>query len=153
MRFLLMLLLVLLTPSAWAEKPFDVTSQRLEILHDLGQATFEGDVKLVYGSATMLAQKMDVFYQGEAEDPTLQKVEAVGRIKIVDGSGIATGDKATYNPKTGTVLVTGDVVLSRDNNVVQGESLTYNLETGDMFLNNNQNDGRVRAIFTIKGKD
>lgn len=153
MRFLMMLVALLFAPNVWAAQAFDVTSQRLEILHDLGQAIFEGDVKLVYGSATMLAQKMDVFYQGEAEDPTLQKVEAVGRIKIVDGSGIATGDKATYNPKTGTVLVTGDVVLSRDENVVQGESLTYNLETGDMFLNNNQNDGRVKAIFTIKGKD
>lgn len=148
----LTLLIVPLSYAADAQMPINITSERMEVVQTENKAFFEGDVKVTYGAATMGSNALEVLYSGESEQGDVKQVTALGDVIIVNGESTATGDKAFFTPENSKVLVTGNVVMSKEDNVLKGESLTYDLETGDMNLNNNEGDGRIKATFTIKGK-
>ncbi|MAI07545.1 MAG: hypothetical protein CMF61_01165 [Magnetococcales bacterium] len=156
MKIILGLFIILLSAQASKavdrELPVNITSERMEVVQTENKAFFEGDVKVTYGAATMGSNTLEVLYSGENEQGDVKQVTALGGVIIVHGESTATGDKAVFTPQTSKVLVTGNVVMSKEDNVLKGESLTYDLETGDMNLNNNEGDGRIKAIFTIKGK-
>lgn len=146
---------LLLTHVSYAESghlPVNITSKRMEVIRDENKALFEGNVKVTYGEATLGSKQLEVLYGGENTQGDVQQVTALNDVVIVHGESTATGDKAVFTPENSNVLVTGNVVMTKAENVLKGESLTYDLETGDMYLNNNEGDGRIKAIFTIKGK-
>jgi lipopolysaccharide export system protein LptA len=152
--FLLFLTVVFDVSAVDEKKPIDITSERMEVYQDLQKTIFTGDVKVIRGAATLKAQKIDIFYGGKENiGGDIEKVVAHHNVIIVDGENTATGQKAVYIPHAENLLLSGDVVMTRGTNVLKGESLTYNLKTGNMKLNNEKGDGRVKATFTIKGKN
>lgn len=134
-----------------ASMPIDITSEQMEVFRALNKATFTGNVKIVYGKATMGSKSLDVHYANNEDN--IEKVVAQKDVIIVHGDNTATGDKAVYTPEIGAIKLTGNVVMTKGENILTGENLVYDLETGDMRLNNNAADGRVKAKFTIKGNN
>lgn len=155
--FLGIILLGMVSLQAYADNkkmPIDITSDRMEIFQDLQKTIFTGHVKVMRGTAVLGANKLDVFYGGQQNlGGDIEKVVAHDNVMIIHGENIAKGQKAIYMPNTEEVLLSGDVTLTRGENILQGESLTYDLKTGNMKLNDEKGDGRVKATFTIKGKE
>ncbi|MFT7432396.1 MAG: lipopolysaccharide export system protein LptA [Alphaproteobacteria bacterium] len=132
--------------------PIDISSQSLEVRQTENQALFRGNVKINYGDINLGSDVLDIHYASTGNED-IESVVATGRVVIVHGVSTVTADKAVYTPDLGHVLMTGDIVLTREGSVLKGEKLIYNIVTGDMSMANPEKNGRVKAIFSIKGKD
>ena len=111
----------------------------------------------------MKAKKMVIFYDkppeaatasttaGPDADTSLRRVEANGDVVIIDKDQIATGDAGVYENATDTVTLTGNVALSKGQNVTKGAKLVYNLGTGVANVEAGAT-GRVSSSFTSSDK-
>ncbi|MFP4125694.1 MAG: LptA/OstA family protein [Alphaproteobacteria bacterium] len=167
--------LVLLAPATgWAQPagfaghddsaPIEITADELEVRQSEGVATFKGDVDAVQGELTLSAQTLDVFYgdsggdgdRAEDADDGVNGDQAMGEIRRVEAHGdvvvsspreIARGSEGIYDLTTRRITLTGDVVLTRDDNVLRGNRLEIDLASGVSRLRAAEGDGRVRARF------
>ena len=60
---------------------------------------------------------------------------------MVSGPDAAESERADYNIDDGTVLMTGNVLLTQGANALTSERMTVNLDTGTAQMN-----GRVRTV-------
>ena len=61
-----------------------------------------------------------------------------------------TGDKGIYNPQTGIINMTGNVIMYQGDNQAKGDTATFNLNTGKSSLNATQTGNqpaRIRGTF------
>jgi lipopolysaccharide export system protein LptA len=123
------------------DQPVEVTSERLEVDQNDGIATFIGDVIVVQGELRMTAPRVRVEYS-TGDDGRIEFMHATGGVTMLNGSETAEGEEAVYTVDAGTVVLTGDVIVTQGPNVVAGEKLSVNLDTGAGTM-----EGRVRTIF------
>ena len=165
--------LALLVPAAaWAQPagfaghdeaaPIEITADALEVRQRENVATFTGDVDAVQGDLTLSARTLDVFYGEEAAEAgreaggadaggaglgEIRRVVARGDVVVSSPREIARGAEGVYDVAAGRITLTGDVVLTRDDNVLRGNRLEIDLATGVSRLRATGADGRVRARF------
>lgn len=122
-------------------EPVEVTSDRLEVDQESGIATFIGDVLVVQGEMRLTAPRVRVEYTtGEAG--RIDLMHATGGVTMVSGEETAEGEEAVYSVDAGTVVMTGDVIVTQGPNVLAGQRLDVDLDTGTGTM-----EGRVRTIF------
>ena len=99
------------------EIPLYISASQLEADQDKRLIVFKGQVKVVYGEATLYADRLLVYYQpGEKGRPSsaaaskpqeisplgdlggekIDRIEAQGKVRFVQGDRVATGEKAIY---------------------------------------------------------
>lgn len=152
------LALVLLAGPVWAQAagdpPIEIEADSLEVRENEGIATFRGNVDAVQGERTLTADVLDVFYaaagataEGAAETRPIERIVATGNVVVTSPREVATGNAGTYDLIRRTIVLTGDVVLTRDGNVLRGSQLEVDLATGVSRLLPLRDGGRVRALF------
>lgn len=75
----------------------------------------------------------------------LARVEASGNVYFVTPDQNIRGDRAVYNLNDGTVVVTGDVILTQGQNVLTGGRLVYNVRNETARIESA--GSRVRGVF------
>ena len=128
------------------EEPVEVTSERLEVDQDSGIATFIGDVIVVQGQMRLTAPQVRVEYT-PGDEGGIDEMHATGGVTMVNGEETAEGSEAVYAVVDGTVVMTGDVIVTQGPNVIAGERLDVDLDTGTGTM-----EGRVRTIFRQDGQ-
>lgn len=128
------------------DEPVEVTSERLEVDQNGGVATFIGDVIVVQGEMRLTAPRVRVEYT-TGDDGRIETMHATGGVTMVNGEETAEGADAVYEVDAGTVLLTGDVIVTQGRNVVAGERLFVDLDSGNGTM-----EGRVRTIFRQEGQ-
>jgi len=89
-------------------------------------ATFSGDVHVLNGDTELRCKSLVVFYDEDtggqnlkAADPgpsgerSIKRIEAKGNVIVVQKDQHATGDAAIFNMRENTVMLTGNVVVTR----------------------------------------
>ena len=160
MRFVPAIMLALIISSAHAEAqgttvsvgsvehdtslPVEVTSDSLDVANEKGVATFDGNVVVVQGPMRLAANKIEVRYSqaGDEGRTEISEMIATGGVTFANGSDAAEAKKATYSPDAGTLVMSGDVVLTQGPSVISGQQLTVNLAAGTGTM-----EGRVRTVF------
>jgi len=129
---LIFMLFLLLACNLFAEEkkdspePIIITSQSLINDNRAKTATFEGNVVAKRGDATLLANKMIVYYEDEQKGGNIKLIEAIGNIKLIRGDRTITSHKATYYPEPEErVVFTGEPRATDGKNLVTGEKITY----------------------------
>jgi lipopolysaccharide export system protein LptA len=89
---------------------------------------------------------------------SLDKIDALGRVKITTPTEILTGDRGTYNAKTERAVITGNVKITRGPNVLTGERAELDMTTqiSRMYgssIEDGQTGGRVRGLFFPKSRE
>lgn len=123
------------------EEPVEVTSERLEVDQEGGIAIFIGDVIVVQGQMRLTAPRVRVEYT-PGDEGGIDEMHATGGVTMVNGEETAEGSEAVYSVAAGTVVMTGDVIVTQGRNVVAGQRLDVDLDTGTGTM-----EGRVRTIF------
>jgi lipopolysaccharide export system protein LptA len=123
------------------EEPVEVTSERLEVDQNGGVATFIGDVIVVQGQMRLTAPRVRVEYT-TGDEGKIQLIHATGGVTMVNGEETAEGEDAVYSVDAGTVVMSGDVIVTQGPNVLAGQQLFVDLDTGTGTM-----EGRVRTIF------
>ena len=148
------------------DKPIKINSATLEVRDKDKMATFAGDVHLVQGDTSMRSQTLVVFYDDDApskpttpsagatqagpqQNQQIKRVEAKGKVIVVQKDQIATGESGIFDMRANTVTLSGNVVISQGPNVVQGDTLTVDMTTGvsRIACGKAQEKCRVRGLF------
>lgn len=148
-------------------EPIEIQADRLVVDQDQELATFSGNVDAVQGELSLRADLLRVFYteQGEqaqansagaaggggtAGDQGIRRIEADGSVVLRQPGETAEGDAGVYDPIAETMVLEGNVVLTRGENVVRGTRLDSNLASGVSVVTaapGASRGQRVRALF------
>jgi lipopolysaccharide export system protein LptA len=147
-------------------KPIEIQADRLVVDQDQELATFSGNVDAVQGELSLRADRLRVFYTeqnnqagggaaegggGTTDDQGIRRIEADGSVVLRQPGETAEGDAGVYDPVAGTMVLEGNVVLTRGQNVVRGTRLDSDLNTGVSVVTAAPAAGRgqrVRALFS-----
>lgn len=145
----LFLLLVWTAQPALAEPvPVKVTADTFEITQNDRQATFTGSVVVTRGAMTLTADEVTVFYgmDGEAD---IDRMEAVGNVRVDSDGQKARGDRAEFDPATQVIRLSGNVTVTNAQGTMNGPELLIDL-SGKSSTFTSGKGGRVSGVFTPK---
>lgn len=79
----------------------------------------------------------------------LERIEATGEVYFVTPTETVRGDRAVYTVNDDTIVVTGDVIVTRGPNVMTGSRLTVQIEAGRSTMDGVPTPAgrRVRGVF------
>jgi lipopolysaccharide export system protein LptA len=158
-------------------QPIKIESLSLEVRDKDKVATFIDNVKLVQGDTTLECKRLIVYYDEEGAPATgkkgkptvaksslpgadpaggqqIRKLEAKGGVVMTSKDQVATGDNGTYDMKSNTIIMTGNVTLTQGPNVVRGQRLVVDMGTGISRVEAAPGQGgRVDALFLPQSRD
>ena len=154
------------------EVPLRITAARLEADQKEGTIIFSGQVKAIYGDATLYADQLRVFFKAKPEAPKgaakpaqektdqsplgdlgaekIDRIVAKGNVRLVQEDRVATGDEAIYYKDRDEVVLTGNPQLWRAENTLKGERIIFNLTTNKVLVESSP-QRRVEALLYSKG--
>jgi lipopolysaccharide export system protein LptA len=124
--------------------PVEITADNLTIDQASGSAVFEGNVVLGQGGLRLSAGRVQVIYNDASGD--ISRLSATGGVTFVTDTEAAEATSAEYNLDAGTLVLSGDVLLTQGASAISADTMRINLSTGAA-----QMEGRVRTIFNQGG--
>ena len=122
-------------------EPIEVVSDRLEVDQSGGSAVFAGNVVATQGEMTLTGQRIEVSYT-QGENRGIREMRATGGVTIVTPEEAAEAEEATYRVAEGSIVMTGDVLVTQGASAIAGQRMTVDLESGSGLV-----EGRVRTVF------
>lgn len=138
-----------------ADLPIEINADSLEVQQDKQLAVFRGNVDAKQGEIRLRAQELKVWYRSGGDKAaaaadiggSIVRIDAVGQVFINSPQETARGDLGVYDVASREITLTGDVVLTRGENVIRGEKLVMDMDTGLSRMHGGAG-GRVRGLFT-----
>ncbi|MFN3722702.1 MAG: LptA/OstA family protein [Paracoccaceae bacterium] len=124
--------------------PVEVTSDSLSVDQATGAAVFTGNVMAKQGEMRLTAGAIRVEYTADGDG--IDRLIATDGVTLVSPTDAAEAREAVYTIASGTVVMTGDVLLTQGRAAISGEKLSVNLKDGTGTMT-----GRVRTVFTPGG--
>ncbi|MEM9709948.1 MAG: LptA/OstA family protein [Pseudomonadota bacterium] len=125
--------------------PIEVSADELSVDPNDGAAVFEGNVVVAQGDLRLAAGFIRVEYATDEngnQTPSIGRVSASGGVTFVNGSDAAEAKEAVYAVEDGSLVLSGDVLLTQGGNAVAGDQLFVDLNSGTGRM-----EGRVRTVF------
>lgn len=129
-------------------QPVEVSADEFTVDQDSGEAAFIGNVVVVQGDLRMSAAQVKIISADAADASGISRLLASGGVTFVTPTEAAEAQDAVYSVGAGTIVLTGDVLLTQGETAISGEKLTVDLETGQGRM-----EGRVRTVFTPGGNN
>lgn len=127
------------------DAPIDLSANDMSADQKTGMVVYTGNVIVHQGEVRMRANTMRAKLVANKPD----RIFADGKVVIDAPSGVATGDTGVYEVNQRIIVLSGNVVLTKDKNVMRGNKLVVNLINGQAALDGGQGKGgRVQALFT-----
>jgi lipopolysaccharide export system protein LptA len=120
--------------------PVEVAADSLTVDQDTGTAVFSGNVVIGQGDLRLSASSVRVIYDEATGDIT--KLNASGGVTFITATEAAEAQTAVYDLTSGTIVLTGDVLLTQGASALSANQMTVNVNTGTA-----QMSGRVRTVF------
>lgn len=139
--------------------PIRVKADRSEVLERESRVILVDNVDITQGDARLRADVVTLEYGPSGNTTTtglgagfgdINKMTARGSVFYVTPELKATGDVGLYDAKTDTIVLTGNVVLVRGEDVGKGERLTMQLSLGRTVLDGK--DGEQVNLVIIPGE-
>jgi lipopolysaccharide export system protein LptA len=137
--------------------PIQIEAATVELIPNDRVAIFTGNVIVVQGQTQLRSATMRVQYreargaaaqpQGAAVTGDIERMTADGEVFYATPEERARGDRAVFEAATDTITITGNVILTRGQDVVRGDTLTINATTRRSVIRSNQSSQRVRGVF------
>ncbi|PLX95590.1 MAG: lipopolysaccharide transport periplasmic protein LptA [Desulfuromonas sp.] len=161
MRWLIYMIfpLFLIVPAAFAEEeavvetaleeqPVTVSADRLEADDTAHTVTFHGNVVVRQADITLYAAEVTVFYYGGERE--IERTEAQGDVRVVQGDRIATGERAHFYNDEKRIVLSGAAQVRQGEDLVSGEEITVYLNE-ERSIVKGEEGSRVKAIFRPGG--
>lgn len=129
--------------------PIRITSENgMNINQTDKTITAHKNVVVKQKNQTITADKIVAYYVEHAKkgDSKISKIVAEGHVTASNQSQKITGDSGVYNPRSGLMEMTGNVVLHHGKNQAKGTKATLNLKTGKSSLTARENSGAPARV-------
>jgi lipopolysaccharide export system protein LptA len=146
------------------DQPVKIQAAALEVREKEKLATFSGDVYVLQGDTEMRCKVLTVSYDDDAganavkaADPgpggqkQIRRIEAKGGVVVVQKDQKATGDTAIFNMRENTVMLTGNVVVTRGADILRGHRLVVDLTNGVSKMDQGAGT-RVEGLFQTNSR-
>ena len=120
--------------------PVEVTAESLRVNQDTGEAVFTGNVLIGQGEMRLSAESVTVVY-AEGGQSRIRSLNATGGVTLVSGPDAAEAAEAAYDVEKGTVVLTGDAIVTRGESVLAGDRIEVSLKDGTASI-----QGGVRTV-------
>ena len=120
--------------------PVEVTAESLRVNQDTGEAVFTGNVLIGQGEMRLSADSVTVVY-AEGGQSRIRSLNATGGVTLVSGPDAAEATEAAYDVEKGTVVLTGDAIVTRGESVLAGDRIEVSLKDGTASV-----QGGVRTV-------
>lgn len=145
--------------------PIQIEADQLDFLDREGKAIYLGNVDAIQGDARIRAEKLTIFFdrrENTDADQTNQISGAVGDVRSLLAEGEvfyitatekAKGDRGEYDYASDTITLTGNVTVTRGENVIVGDKLVIDLEAGVSRVSSEstRRGERVRTVIVTEG--
>jgi lipopolysaccharide export system protein LptA len=140
------------TGSDRKNQPIQIKSNSLSTDRDNSTALFTGKVSARQGDVTIYCDRLIVFYSEKDKD--VDKVEAFGNVRIIQGNRLAQSGHAVYDGNAGKIILDDNPRLFQEGSEVTGKVITYTLDTQQSVVTSSP-DSQVKVIIQPrqKGKD
>lgn len=116
-----------------------VDADRLDAYNDKRTVVFSGNVVASQGARTIYAESLTIYYKEDEkksrqpsastkESGNIDRIEAKGKVRVVEGQRTATGNFAVFEQDAQKITLTGDAVLKEGENIIKGDKVTVFLE-------------------------
>lgn len=119
--------------------PVEASADNLSVDQSTGIATLTGNVVIGQGELRLTAPNVVVIYR--SSEVGIAKLEASGGVTLVSGPDAAEAQNADYDVDRGTIVMTGDVLVTQGQSALTADRMTVNLADGTA-----QMSGRVKTI-------
>jgi len=128
--------------------PIEISADQLNISQADGTAIFKGNVLIGQGELRISAGLVLVEYSAAdgASTGKISRLLASNGVTVVNGAEAAEAERAEYTIDNGTLVMSGNVILTQGENALAAEHMVIDLNTGVASL-----EGRVRTIFQTGG--
>jgi lipopolysaccharide export system protein LptA len=147
--------------------PVDIESDQLQVIDAERKAVFSGNVDAQQGDARLKSRVLTVYFANAAEKPgaqttgealgasfgEIERLIADGDVLYLTASERARGDYGVYEMKTDTITLTGNVIVTRGDNVIKGDKMTIEVASGKTTITSSaqaaggKKPPRVRGVF------
>lgn len=103
--------------------PITVKSNEMTADNKGKTAIFSGKVVAKQGDVTIFSDKLVVSYANKGGD--VEKVEALGNVKIVQLNRTGFADQAVYESRNGRIVLTGTPRIVQGGDSISGKVITY----------------------------
>jgi len=139
------------------DQPVKIQAASLEVREKDKVATFTGDVHVLNGDTELRCKALTVFYDednssgrnmkaaepGPGGERQIKRIEAKGGVTVTQKDQNAAGDAAIFNMRENTVTLTGNVVVTKGQDILRGQRLVVDLTNGVSKMD----QGRVEGLF------
>ncbi len=144
--------------------PIQIEADRLDFLDKEATAVYMGNVDAVQGDARIRAEKLTIFFEKNQGDDgggglgsgvgDVQRLVAEGEVFYMTPQEKAKGDRGVYNYQDDTITLTGNVTLTRGENVIVGDRLVVDISEGRsrMESDSRAKGERVRTVIITEGE-
>jgi lipopolysaccharide export system protein LptA len=122
-----------------------ITGDHFAVDDSRHEAVFSGKVVVAQKDVTVHADKVVAHY-GAGGATSISSFEASGNVLLITKDQTATGDRATLDPKTHKLVLTGNVVVTNKTGRVQSQRLVVDLSTKKSVFTSK--GGRVTGVFS-----
>jgi lipopolysaccharide export system protein LptA len=124
--------------------PVEVQADQLAVNNADGSAVFSGNVLVTQGEMKLAAGEVRVTYASGQTD--IKELIATGGVIVTNLGDAAEAREAVYTIESGTIVLSGDVLLAQGPSTMAGQKLTINLKDGTGVM-----EGRVTTTFVPGG--
>src|SRR5688572_6634490 len=131
---------------ARAANPVEVSADQFVVDQRSSSATFTGNVVVSRADLTVWADKVVVNY-GEGGVTNITNLVATGSVRLKTKDQTATGERATFDPRSQVLRLSGNVTVTNEAGTLSGPELLINLADQTSVFSSN-GGGRVTGVFT-----
>ncbi len=129
-----------------AAGPISISGDSFAVDDASHSATFTGNVQVTAPGLKLSADAVTASY-GTAGPSSIKTFVASGHVSIVTAQQTAHGDRASYDPSTHVLKLTGNVVVENGAGRITGGEMDVNLQTHVTSFAGGKG-GRVTGVFT-----
>lgn len=147
--------------------PIQIEADRLDFLDREGKAIYLGNVDAVQGDARIRAEKLTIFFEQKADGGAssatglggsvgeVRSLLAEGTVYYMTPTENAKGDRGVYDYAANTITLTGNVIVTRGENVIAGDTLVIDVDSGKSTVsaNSKKKGERVKTVLITNSGD
>lgn len=130
-----------------SQMPITVNADHLQADNKGKKAVFSGRVVSRQQEVTIYSDRLEVYYGEQSEE--VDRIIAVGNVRIVQTDRVGTGGHAVYETKAGKITLTGSPRVTRGSDTIAGNVITYYIDEERSVVDGG-GDGRVEAVIHPK---
>lgn len=132
--------------------PLDITADASEVINSQCVSSWTGAVEALQGRTRLRADEVRIYTLKRGEScGANDRMEARGQVYFVTPERKVSADSAVYQFSSETITLTGRVIVVQGKNVVTGDRMVINTRTGQANMTSavtgRNKPGRVRGVF------